>query len=117
MSTTNEKRLESYIQDILEAINVTEMFIDGMSFADFSQDLKTIFAVERSLGIVGITAKRLPTDFIDSYPNINWRNITGLGDKLAFGVFDVDLSGLWTATQQDIPKLKNLMTPLVSAES
>jgi uncharacterized protein with HEPN domain len=117
MNTSNEKRLESQIQDILEAIDVTEEFINGMSFTDFSQDQKTIFAVERSVGIIGTTAKRLPTDFIDRYAEINWRNITGLGDKLTFGIFEVDLAVLWAATQQDIPKLKKLMTSLVEKES
>jgi uncharacterized protein with HEPN domain len=115
MDATNEKRLESQIQDILEAIDVTELFIDGLSFADFSKDQKTIFAVERSMGIIGITAKRLPTDFIDRYSEIDWRNITGLGDKLTFGIFEVDLSVLWNTTQQDMPKLKQLMLSLVSS--
>jgi uncharacterized protein with HEPN domain len=117
MDTTNEKRLESQIQDILEAIDVTELFIEGMNFADFSQDQKTIFAVERSMGIVGITAKRLPTDFIDRYREIDWRNITGLGDKLTFGIFEVDLSVLWNVTQEDMPKLKKLIMSLVNSDS
>lgn len=111
-----KERLESHIQDILEAIDATESFIEGMSFNDFSQDQKTIFAVERSVGIVGMTAKRLPTDFIDQYSEINWRNITGLGDKLTFGVFEVDLAVLWNATQQEIPRLKTLMASLVTQE-
>lgn len=113
-STNNEKRLESQIQDILEAINVTEEFIAGMTFTDFSRDQKTIFAVERSLGIVGATAKRLPISFQDNYPNIPWREIIGLGDTLLYGFFEVDLAVLWETAQNHIPILKTQMNQYLS---
>jgi uncharacterized protein with HEPN domain len=110
-STTgvNNKRLETQIQDILEAVHATESFIEGMDLSAFSSDQKTIFAVERSVGIIGATSKRLPISFLDKYPEMNWRRIVGIGESLTFGYLEVDIETLWEITQQDIPMLKVLI--------
>jgi uncharacterized protein with HEPN domain len=105
----NNNRLEVQIQDILEAIAATESFVSGIDFLQFSQDQKTIFAVERAIGIIGATARRLPISFVDQYPQINWRRLTSVGDSLMFGYLEVDLNTLWELTQQDAPFIKNLM--------
>jgi uncharacterized protein with HEPN domain len=94
-------------------VNATESFVAGMSFVEFSLDQKTIFATERSVGIIGATAKRLPVSFTDRYPAINWRRIIGIGDSLTFGYLEVDLATLWEVTQQDVPRLKTLMTEVL----
>jgi len=114
------QRLRSQIQDILEAINASESFVAGMNFNAFSSDQKTIYAIERSLGIVGVTAKRLPWELVNSHNQINWREIMGLGEKLTFGLFEVDLADLWRIISEDLPKLKQLMATLeleLSSES
>ena len=110
----NNNRLEVQIQDILEAIAATESFVSGIDFLQFSRDQKTIFAVERAIGIIGATARRLPISFMDQYPQINWRRLTSVGDSLMFGYLEVDLNTLWELTQQDAPFIKNLMREAIS---
>lgn len=105
----NNPRLEVQIQDILEAIAAAELFVAGIDFLEFSRDQKTIFALERAIGIIGATARRLPVSLLDRYPQVNWRRLTGIGDSLMFGYLEVDLNTLWDLTQQDIPFLKELM--------
>ena len=48
----NARKVEDYLQDILDAINATEQFILGFDFATFERDQKTIFAVTRAVEIV-----------------------------------------------------------------
>ncbi len=110
----NNHRLEVQIQDILEAIAAAESFVEGIDFLEFSRDQKTIFAIERALGLIGATAKRLPISFMDQYPQINWRRLTGIGDSLMFGYLEVDLNTLWDLTQQDVPFIKDLMRNAIS---
>lgn len=105
----NNSRLEAQIQDILEAIAATESFVAGLNFLQFSSDQKTVFAVERAIGVIGATARRLPISFMDQYPEINWRRLTSVGDSLMFGYLEVDLNTLWELTHQDIPFVKDLM--------
>jgi len=110
----NNQRLEVQIQDILEAISATESFVKGIDFLEFSCDQKTIFAIERALGIIGATARRLPISFMDQYPQINWRRLTGVGDSLMFGYLEIDLNTLWELTQQDVPFVKELMKQAIA---
>jgi uncharacterized protein with HEPN domain len=109
----NNYRLEIQIQDILEAIAATESFVLGIDFWEFSRDQKTIFAVERALGIIGATARRLPISFVDQYAQVNWRKLVSIGDSLMFGYLEVDLNTLWNLTQEDIPFIKQLMQAAV----
>ena len=111
----NNHRLELQIHDILEAIAATESFVAGLDFLEFSRDQKTIFAIERSIGIIGATARRLPISFMDQYPQINWRHLTGVGDSLMFGYLEVDLNTLWALIQQDVPFIKDLMRKAISS--
>ncbi|PZO44540.1 MAG: hypothetical protein DCF19_01990 [Pseudanabaena frigida] len=110
----NNHRLEVQIQDILEAIAAAESFVEGIDFLEFSRDQKTIFAIERAIGLIGATAKRLPISFMDQYPQINWRRLTGVGDSLMFGYLEVDLNTLWDLTQQDVPFIKDLMRKAIA---
>lgn len=48
-----------YCKHILEAIGGIEDFISGMSYTEFSHDLKTILAVSIELEIIGEASKRL----------------------------------------------------------
>ena len=113
-SENNNHRLEVQIQDILEAISATESFVKGIDFLEFSRDQKTIFAIERALGLIGATARRLPISFMDQYPQINWRRLSGVGDSLMFGYLEIDLNTLWELTQQDVPFIKELMKQAIA---
>ena len=51
-----------YLNDILDAIDETAEFTEGMSYEAFAQDRKTINAVVRSLEVLGEAAKRIPDE-------------------------------------------------------
>lgn len=45
----SKRQIEDYLQDILDVIDAAESFIEGITFADFQNDHKTIFAVTRAI--------------------------------------------------------------------
>jgi uncharacterized protein with HEPN domain len=71
-----------YLIDILESALEVEVFIAGMSFDDFFRDKKTINAVIRSLEVMGEAAKRVPEGIRANYPEIPWKRMAGMRDKL-----------------------------------
>ena len=51
-----------HLRDILEAIDLIELFLDGLTFESYQTDLKTKSAVERQMQIMTEAAIRLGRD-------------------------------------------------------
>jgi uncharacterized protein with HEPN domain len=78
----SERAPADCISDILEASTQIAQFIQGMTLEDFSADKKTQFAVIRGLEIIGEAVRKISPALRQKYPQIPWREITGMRDKL-----------------------------------
>jgi len=96
-----------FLDDIQKAINKIDLYIKGLTFEQFQEDLKTVDAVIRNLEIIGEAVKNLPSDIITKNPDVNWRGATAMRDRLIHGYFGIDVSILWETVTTDLPKLKN----------
>jgi len=102
----SNRKVEDYLQDIIDAINATEQFLLGFDFTTFETDKKTIFAVTRAVEIVGEASKQIPKKIRDDYPSIPWQEIAGMRDKMIHQYFGINLKILWNTAQTDFPQLK-----------
>ncbi|AFL94286.1 hypothetical protein CL1_0071 [Thermococcus cleftensis] len=97
---------KDYLEDIAEAIELIEEFTREICFEDFLCDKKTQFAVIRALEIIGEASKNIPNDFKRLHPEIPWREMARMRDKLIHAYFGVDVRVLWKTVKEDIPSLK-----------
>jgi len=83
------------VEDILESCNKIMDYTDGLSFEEFSADPKTVDAVIRNFEIIGEAANRLPEEFKNLHPDIDWFRIKGFRNRIVHDYFGIDYSIVW----------------------
>jgi uncharacterized protein with HEPN domain len=66
------------VGDILDSAAKILNYTEGLIFEDFTRDSKIIDAVIRNFEIIGEAANRLPEEFKNHYPEIDWYRIRGI---------------------------------------
>jgi uncharacterized protein with HEPN domain len=101
-----------YLDDILDAVDKIENFTRGMSYEEFFEDDKTVYAVTRALEVIGEAAKCIPREVRESNPGYPWTEMAGMRDKLIHAYFGVNRVIIWRTIREDIPPLRSAMQAL-----
>jgi uncharacterized protein with HEPN domain len=103
-----ENRLPDYLEHMRQAASDARTFVDGLSKNEFLEDKRTQQAVIMSLIIVGEAATKAMDrhpDFASRHPEVPWRSIRGMRNRIAHGYFDINLDVVWDTVQTALPQL------------
>jgi uncharacterized protein with HEPN domain len=95
-----------FLKDIVSAIESIEKFVEGMSLDDLINDDKKSSAVVRKFEVIGEVTKHIPDRLREKHPDIQWKKMAGMRDRLIHAYLGVDYKLLWNAINIEIPELK-----------
>jgi uncharacterized protein with HEPN domain len=95
-----------FLLHIRDAIETIETYTMRMSHDDFLKAKLVQDGVIRQIEIIGEATKNLSTEFKEKYPDIPWKRIAGMRDKLIHQYFGVNIKKVWQTVKKDIPSLK-----------
>ncbi|HET6528172.1 MAG TPA: DUF86 domain-containing protein [Balneolaceae bacterium] len=105
------------ILEYLDHILIEASFLyeesQNLPFDEFIIDDTLTRAFLRSLEIIGEASKNLPENFKVKHPEIEWKNMAGMRDKLIHSYFGVDYDIVWTVVQTKIPALKQQIETII----
>ena len=91
----SKRRDRDFLADMLEAIRRADAYVADMDYDAFVEDTKTQDAVIRTIEVIGEATKYLSSDLRDSYPDVPWKEIAGMRDKLIHHYFGVNIDIVW----------------------
>jgi uncharacterized protein with HEPN domain len=116
--TQRELRQADYISHMLEAAALAQTYVDGMSKADFLHDKKTQQAVILNIMVIGEAATKLVDEypeFTSRFPQVQWKSMRGMRNRLAHGYFDINLDVVWETVKQALPELEGQLRQIQQA--
>lgn len=106
-------RLPDYLEHIQQAAADACGFVDGLTKESFFADKRTQQAVIMSFIIIGEAAARIMDgypEFTETNPDVPWRSMRNMRNRMAHGYFDINLDVVWTTVQAWLPELLKQLT-------
>ncbi len=103
-----------YLEHIRDALNDIATYTN-VGRAAFLADRMRQDATLRKLQVIGQAVKNLSEDIRSHHPEIPWKQIAGMRDKVIHDYFGVNLEIVWAVVDKDLPKLETAVTELLSS--
>ncbi len=104
---------------ILDALIFAQRIVDFTGDMDediFANDLKTQAAVLYQISILGEAMKRISPEFKQQHPEIAYREIIGMRNKLVHDYDNINIQLVWSVIQTNIPELIAQLETIISLQ-
>ena len=98
--------------DMLLSARDAFAFASEVSKDDFEHDRMRQLAVIKSIETIGEAAARVSEGFRNAHPEIPWRDIVAMRNRLVHGYFELDLDRVRATALNDLPPLVRMLEAL-----
>ena len=83
-------------------------YLQNVSYEDFLKNDEKQDATVRVIEVIGEAVGNIPQQIQEKYPDVPWRDIIGMRNKIAHEYFGVDFETVWKVVKEDIPAVQPL---------
>jgi uncharacterized protein with HEPN domain len=107
---------EIRFRHMLDAAEAAMGFVAGKDRDDLDFDRMLALALVRSIEIVAEAGARVSEEGLAAVPDVPWREIVAMRNRLIHAYFDVDLDIVWQTVKQDMPPLMATLKDALSQQ-
>lgn len=102
-----------YLSEILSSMDKIERYIAGLSYTEFILLDEKVDAVERNIEKIGEAAAAIPDEVRNQHPEVPWKTIVGLRNKVIHHYFAVDHEVIWQIVTNNIPATRGKIAEIL----
>jgi uncharacterized protein with HEPN domain len=103
-----------FLEDMLASTEKIVAYSQGLQSSGISKNEERTEAILYNLLILGEAAKGVPEEIRNSYPEIPWRSITGMRDKIIHQYWGINQILIWKTITEEIPPLINTLKDILA---
>ena len=104
------------VRHMIDAAREALLFAKDKTRHHLSSDRMLTLSLIKSIEMIGEAASTVTDETRAQFPEIPWRDIVGMRNRLIHVYYDIDLDRVWDTITDDLPGLLVQLEKIVSSE-
>ena len=104
------------LRHMVEAAREALSFSQGKDRKDLTSSRMLVLSLIKSIEIIGEAASTVTQQFRELHPEIPWKDIVAMRNRLIHVYFDIDLDRVWDTITDDLPRLILVLEKVIALE-
>lgn len=104
------------VSKLIAMIDTISRYCEGVEYTGFSENSMLVEACVFNLSQMGELVSKMDKDFENQHPEVSWRQLYGLRNRIVHDYEGVNLQLVWQIIEEDLPEMKNRLQEILDSE-